>query len=91
MIKLQEHINHQGKRGENGPIVVTLFKANTPAARVNCHLVNGSISNDMLEGPLKGKTVIELGDLMQSGQAYVNVHTTKNPNGEMRGQIFGGG
>ena len=47
--------------------------------------------NDMLEGPLKGKTVTELPDVMQSGNSYVNVHTTKNPNGEIRGQVFGGG
>jgi CHRD domain len=85
-----EHI-HQGKQGENGPIVATLFKANTPTGKINGHLVNESISNDMLEGPLKGKTVVDLGDLMQSGNSYVNVHTTKNPNGEIRGQIFGGG
>jgi hypothetical protein len=82
---------HQGNQGENGPIVVTLFKANTPTGKINGHLVNGSISNDMLEGPLKGKTVIDLADLMQSGNSYVNVHTTKNPNGEIRGQLFGGG
>jgi CHRD domain len=82
---------HQGKQGENGPVVVTLFKTNSPTGKINGHLVNGSISNDMLEGPLKGKTVVDLGNLMQSGQAYVNVHTTKNPNGEIRGQVFGGG
>jgi len=28
---------------------------------------------------------------MQSGNSYVYVHTTKNPNGEIRRQIFGGG
>lgn len=82
---------HQGKQGENGPIVVTLFKPNSPTGKVNGHLVNGSISNSMLEGPLKGKTVIDLSDLIQSGQAYVNVHTTKNPNGEIRGQLLGRG
>ena len=82
---------HQGKQGQNGSVVVTLFKANTPTGKVNGHLVNGSISGDMLEGPLKGKTFEDLANLMRSGTSYVNVHTTKNPNGEIRGQIFGGG
>jgi hypothetical protein len=26
-------------------------------------------------------------NLMQAGKTYVNVHTGKNPNGEIRGQI----
>lgn len=82
---------HQSKQGDNGPIIVTLFKPNNPTGTVNGHLVNGSISNDMLEGPMKGKTVLDLADLMRSGQAYVNVHTTNNPMGAIRGQIFGGG
>lgn len=85
---------HQGKEGDNGPVVVTLFKAenNTGTGPVNGQLVGGSITNDMLEGPLKGKTVeIDLLKLIQDGEAYVNVHTTDNPNGAIRGQITAGG
>jgi hypothetical protein len=44
---------HQGKQGENGPVVATLFMAKTPTGKVNGHLVNGSISSDMLEGPIE--------------------------------------
>jgi hypothetical protein len=85
---------HQGQEGENGPVIVTLFKADndTGTGPVNGQLVNGSISNDMLEGPLEGKSVeVDLAKVIQDGEAYVNVHTTGNPDGEIRGQIFAGG
>jgi hypothetical protein len=85
---------HQGKEGDNGPIVVTLFKADntTGTGQVNGQLVGGSITNDMLEGPLQGKSVeTDLVKLIQDGEAYVNVHTTDNPNGAIRGQIAAGG
>lgn len=84
---------HQGKEGQNGPIVVTLFKAdnNTGTGPINGQLVGGTISNDMLEGPMAGKTLE--GDLVkaiQNGEVYVNVHTTQNPDGAIRGQIVSG-
>ena len=85
---------HQGKEGQNGPIIVTLFKAdnNTGTGPVNGQLVGGTISNDMLEGPLAGKTLeIDLARTIQDGEAYVNVHTTENPDGAIRGQVTPGG
>jgi CHRD domain len=81
---------HQGKVGENGPVIVTLFKADnaTGTGPVEGQLVGGTISNDKLEGPLAGKTVeIDLVNVIQNGEAYVNVHTTENPDGAIRGQI----
>ena len=85
---------HQGKEGQNGPIIVTLFKADnqTGTGPVNGQLVGGTISNDMLEGPMAGKTLE--GDLVkaiQNGEAYVNVYTVQNPDGAIRGQITPGG
>jgi hypothetical protein len=85
---------HQGKEGQNGPVVVTLFKADndTGTGPISGQLVGGTISNDMLEGPMAGKTLEgDLAKTIQNGEAYVNVHTTKNPDGEMRGQITPGG
>jgi CHRD domain len=85
---------HQGKEGQNGPIIVTLFKAdnNTGTGPVNGQLVGGTISNDMLEGPMAGKTLeIDLARTIQNGEAYVNVHTTENPDGAIRGQVTPGG
>ena len=85
---------HLGKEGQNGPVIVTLFKADndTGTGLINGQLVGGSISNDMLEGPLAGKAVeVDLIKAIQDGEAYVNVHTTDNPNGAIRGQIVAGG
>ncbi|MGE5635015.1 MAG: CHRD domain-containing protein [Deltaproteobacteria bacterium] len=83
---------HSGKIGENGPIVVTLFKAETLSTEpINGNLASGNITNANLEGPMAGKTVIDLTKSMELGETYVNVHTEENPNGEIRGQIKGGG
>jgi hypothetical protein len=83
---------HIGKIGENGPIIVTLFKTETPSIEpINGNLANGNITNANLEGPMAGKTVIDLTKSMELGETYVNVHTEEKPNGEIRGQIKGGG
>ena len=67
----QAHV-HSGKVGENGPVVATLFKGNKDT--VNGALVQGSITADKLEGPLKGKSISDLIDLFDDASAYVNVH-----------------
>jgi hypothetical protein len=40
-----------------------------------------------LEGPLEGMQISDLVDLFDTGEAYVNVHTLTNPDGEIRGTI----
>ena len=83
---------HSGKLGENGPIVVTLFKTETPSAEpINGILATGNITNAKLEGPMAGKTLMDLTKSIELGETYINVHTEENPNGEIRGQIQGGG
>jgi hypothetical protein len=37
---------------------------------------------------MEGKTLEDLVAAMDSGQTYVNIHTTQNPDGEIRGQII---
>jgi CHRD domain len=74
---------HFGKAGENGPIVVTLFKYDSPMNQVS---ENGTITADKLEGPLAGKQISDLATAGANGTLYVNIHTEKNPNGEIRGQ-----
>jgi hypothetical protein len=78
---------HKGKTGENGPVIVTLFKTDSPSATTSGVLSVGNINSAKLEGPLAGKTLSDLTNLINSGEAYVNVHTEANPNGEIRGQL----
>ena len=82
----QAHI-HTGKQGENGPPVVTLYKSDTPQP-INGKLAYGNITANLLEGPMKGKQISDLATAMSNGTTYVNVHTEKYPNGEIRGQIM---
>ncbi len=82
----QAHI-HTGKQGENGPPVVTLYKSDTPQP-INGKLAYGNITANLLEGPMKGKQISDLATAMSNGSTYVNVHTEKYPNGEIRGQIM---
>ena len=67
---------HQGKAGENGQPVAELSMG------------EGKITSSDLKGPLAGKQISDLVDLTKSGGAYVNVHTQRHQNGEIRGQIM---
>jgi hypothetical protein len=78
---------HSGKKGVNGPVVVTLFHSANPTGPMNGVLSQGNATSSNLEGPLKGKQISDLVNLIKSGGAYANVHTTQNPKGEIRGQI----
>ena len=75
---MMAHI-HQGKAGENGQPVAPLLMG------------KGKITSSDLKGPLAGKQISDLVDLMKNGGAYVNIHTQQNQNGEIRGQIMSGG
>ena len=78
---------HIGEIGQNGPIVVSLFNPETPTGQLSGLLSKGNITSDKLEGPMAGKQLSDLIDVMKSEGAYVNVHTQQNPDGEIRGQI----
>lgn len=73
---MMAHI-HQGKSGENGQPVVPLSMG------------KAKITSGDLQGPLSGKQLADLVKLLENGDAYVNVHTQQNQNGEIRGQITG--
>ncbi len=78
---------HLGEFGQNGEILVPLFKASQPLDILNGTLVEGKVTNTDLEGSLKGKTINDLVQLFNNTKTYVNVHTEQYPNGEIRGEI----
>jgi hypothetical protein len=82
----QGHI-HLGRTGRNGPVAVFLFGPNKFGISVRRGVVRGTLTNQDLIGPLQGKTLRDLITEFEDGNAYVNVHTSRNPDGEIRGQV----
>lgn len=82
----QAHI-HQGSEGENGDVVVSLFNSTEPTDVNDGTLEDGDFTSEDFVGPLQGQNMSALVELMDNGQAYVNVHTEANPDGEIRGTI----
>jgi CHRD domain len=82
---------HIGPQGQEGPVAVWLYPSKPPAVvkegKFTGVLARGTITAAQLIGPLKGKTIADLVDDIKAGNAYVNVHTTAHPAGEIRGQI----
>lgn len=74
-----------------GPIVVWLYPRMPPPkeilGRFDGILAKGTIKASNLVGPLEGKTLGDLVQKMEDGNAYVVVHTTQHPPGEIRGWL----
>jgi CHRD domain len=95
---VQAHI-HAGAPGVNGPIGVFLYGL-VPAGggRTDGVLAQGTITAGDFIGPFAGMSVEDVAELMDTGQAYVNLHTNDGvgapnsgpgdfPGGEIRGDI----
>jgi hypothetical protein len=97
---------HMGSSTVAGPIVVWLFPSTAPvpgplgSGRHDGVLAEGTFTAANLVGPLAGHPLSDLLAAIQSGNAYVNVHTTDGqgaantgpgdfPGGEIRGQLGG--
>ena len=78
---------HVGKAGSNGPGVLILYPGPTISGAFTGNVSGGTFTASALFGQLAGKTIADFVALITSGQAYVNVGTTENPSGEIRGQI----
>ena len=84
------HIHAEpGAPGVNGPVRLFLYppRAGDPAPQVTVTdktiLVEATVDSSLVNGI----TYEELLNAMRSGNAYVNVHTSQFPSGEMRGVI----
>ncbi|MDZ4723929.1 MAG: CHRD domain-containing protein [candidate division Zixibacteria bacterium] len=78
---------HLGEMGATGPVIFRLFDGPTVKGRMQGVLAEGVIANADLISPLAGQTIDVLISRIESGDIYVNVLTTQNPNGEIRGQL----
>jgi hypothetical protein len=83
---------HFGEKGVAGSVVVFLCGGGgKPACPAGGGTVTGTITGaDVLSVPSQGVTggsFAELVRILRSGDAYVNVHTTNHPGGEIRGQV----
>ena len=84
---------HLAPEGESGPVVQWLYPSAeaTEPELVEDNLwglpVSDTITGENLTGPLEGESLEDLVAEIEDGNAYVNVHTEQNPEGEIRGQI----
>ena len=101
---IMAHI-HIAPPGENGGVVVWLYPSTTPnvqdppgGGRLQGPIAEGTITAANLVGDLAGHPLSDLLDAIESGDAYVNVHTNDGvapintgpgdfPMGEIRGQL----
>ena len=77
---------HCGQPGVNGPVVVFLA-AQVPGGFDGDIEVKATFDEINIVNAACGATIAELVASIEAGNAYVNVHTTQNPGGEIRGQI----
>jgi hypothetical protein len=75
---------HNGAPGVIGTTVVTLYNNVANPISPSGVFASGTLTDATLPS---GVTIASLKALIASGNAYVNVHTTLNPTGEIRGQI----
>ncbi len=85
---MMAHIHCCAAAGTNAGVVVWLYPEDGPPPET----IEGRHSGPLATGTITSDDVIgmSLADLVEeivAGNAYVNVHTTQNPAGEIRGQL----
>jgi hypothetical protein len=74
---------HVGPATANGPVRVNFYNGPTISTTDKMILASGSFGS----GGVTGITYDQLLAEIRNGNAYVNVHTTQFPGGEIRGQL----
>jgi hypothetical protein len=86
----QAHI-HMGPATGTGGVVVWLYPDAPPAQLIpgptNGMLAEGENTDAEVVGSLAGTGINGLLGAIEAGNTYVNVHTSANPPGEIRGQL----
>jgi CHRD domain len=77
------HIHGPAPAGTNASVIINLFIPNVATGTVNGEVAHGSITN----ANNANVSLDSLRTLFNNGNAYVNVHTTANPGGEIRDQV----
>ena len=72
---------HMGTKGNNGLDLATLFSNNPPKDD------QVAVSGELTKESGIFEYVTDLTTPMMDGDLYVDIHTTQNPEGELRGQI----
>jgi hypothetical protein len=82
---IASHIHAPAAAGVNANVIINLFLPNTPPATgtLTGLVAHGSITN----ANNTGVSLDSLRVLFNNGNAYVNVHTSANPGGEIRDQV----
>jgi hypothetical protein len=88
----QAHIHVATTPGANGPVALWLYPDAPPPVLIPGFftglLAKRSATAADLVGPLAGMTLEDLRTAILEGRAYVNVHTTTFPAGEIRGDLM---
>jgi protocatechuate 3,4-dioxygenase beta subunit len=80
---------------KNGSLLAEVFnpyaihngKSGIPTGQINGVLSSGIITSDDLSGPVAGKMISDLVNLMKEGKTVVDVRTLEHQKGEIRGLI----
>ncbi|HEX6627679.1 MAG TPA: CHRD domain-containing protein [Gemmatimonadaceae bacterium] len=80
---IASHIHGPAPAGTNTGVIINLFLPNGATGTVNGEVAHGSITN----ANNANVSLDSLRVLFNNGNAYVNVHTTANPGGEIRDQV----
>ena len=80
---IASHIHGPAAVGVNTGVIINLFLPNVATGTVNGEVWHGSITN----ANNANVSLDSLRVLFNNGNAYVNVHTSANPGGEIRDQV----
>lgn len=81
------HLHMGDAAAGEGPVVAPLYLGPRKAGQFSGMLAQGTITEKDLQGPLSGKSLDDLVAAINAGDIYVNVHTAKHPEGEIRGNV----